>query len=581
MSLRIEDYAFIGDCETAALVGRNGSIDWLCWPDFSSPACFAALLGTKKNGRWIIAPRDGVKKTTRKYRDHSLILETTFETASGTILLTDFMPVRERHSDVVRVVRCLRGRVPLRMELCVRFDYGRTVPWTGPREGNAWAAAGGTGVVYLRTKQKLRTGNDIASAEFTLTQGEHRSFVLTYVSAKEPPPTRVNVQTAFRDTENFWHQWCGINQYDGPWKEQVERSLITLKALTYRPSGSIVAAPTASLPEWIGGGNNWDYRFCWLRDAAFTLKSFLSVGYREEARAWQKWLLQAVGSDVRQMQIVYGMRGERHLPECELSWLPGYRSSVPVRIGNAASQQLQLDVYGEVADIIINMDRAGIKLDSRLRRLQQEMTDYVIELSHRRASGMWEQRDQQKKFTYSEVMAWLAVEHGIRAAESGAIRGNLVAWRRKRAQLHRVICRRGFNRSVGSFVESFDSRKLDASALLIPVFGFLPFHDERIRTTIETIGKKLMRNNLLLRQQPESKSSSEPAFLACSFWYVQNLAGIGRRSEAERMYEKLLSLCNDVGLLSEEYDLIDGKFLGNFPQALSHIALVNAGRALK
>lgn len=580
MSLRIEDYALIGDCETAALVGTNGSIDWLCWPDFSSSACFAALLGTKKNGRWIIAPKDKIKKVTRKYREHSLILETILETSSGAVLLTDFMPVRERHSDVVRIVRCLHGRMSMRMELCVRFDYGRTIPWTGPREGNAWAAAGGMGVVYLRTQQPLHTEENIALAEFTLTQGNQRSFTLTYVDANQPPPRRINVQKAFRQTESFWQKWCGLNRYEGPWKDAVERSLITLKALTYRPSGGIVAAPTTSLPERLGADRNWDYRYCWLRDAAFTLESLLSVGYHDEARAWQQWLLQSVGSDVRQMQIVYGMRGERHLPECELPWLPGYRMSRPVRIGNAAFEQVQLDVYGGLADALYSMRRANINLDPHLCRLKEEMTDYVASISDRRAWGMWEEREQQRKFTYSEVMAWVAIKHGIKAAESGEIHGNLAAWKRKLARLHKQICRHGFNRMIGSFVQSFDSRKLDASSLLIPLFGFLPFQDERIQSTVRTIEKKLTTDGLVLREQPKSRQDRESAFLACSFWLVQNLVGVGRRPEAERLYERLLNLRNDVGLLPEEYDPHKCRFVGNFPQALSHIALVNAGRAL-
>lgn len=336
MALKIEDYALIGDCETAALVGKNGSIDWLCWPDFSSPACFAALIGTKQNGYWFLAPRDPTRRVTRRYRDHTLILETTFETASGVLLLTDFMPVRETYSDIVRVAQCLSGEVKVKMELCVRFDYGRTIPWAGPREGNAWAAAAGPGVVYLRTQQAVRTENAVAAAEFTLKTGGKRSFVVTHARAEEPPPRRINVQKALKETERFWKGWCNVNTYEGPWSDAVERSLITLKALIYRPTGGIVAAPTTSLPERIGGARNWDYRYCWLRDATFTLESLVSVGYQEEARAWQGWFLQAVGSNVRSLQIMYGMRGERHLPEFELPWLRGYSGSQPVRVGKCS-----------------------------------------------------------------------------------------------------------------------------------------------------------------------------------------------------------------------------------------------------
>ena len=370
MALGIEDYALIGDCETAALIGKNGSIDWLCWPDFSSPACFAALIGTKKNGRWLLAPKNICKRITRRYREHTLILETRFETASGILLVTDFMPVRETHSDVVRIARCLEGSVKVQMELCIRFDYGRTIPWTGAREENAWAAAAGSSIAYLRTQEKVETKDDIAVAEFTLNHGQHRSFVLTHGQSQDPPPRRINVQKALSQTEKFWREWCASNSYEGAWQEAVERSLITLKALTYRPTGGMVAAPTTSLPEYFGRDRNWDYRYCWLRDAAFALESLLSVGYRDEARAWQDWLLQAVGSNARELQIMYGMRGERHLPECELPWLQGYRNSQPVRMGNAASEQMQLDVYGEVADAIVSMKRAGLHLDERLLRLQ-------------------------------------------------------------------------------------------------------------------------------------------------------------------------------------------------------------------
>jgi GH15 family glucan-1,4-alpha-glucosidase len=470
VALQIEDYALIGDCETAALVGKNGSIDWLCWPDFSSPACFAALVGTKGNGRWLIAPRETPKKITRRYLDHTLILETKFETSSGVLLLTDFMPVRERHSDVVRIVQCLCGRVSVKMELYVRFDYGRTIPWTGPREGNSWAAAAGTGVVYLRTQQRLQTEGATASAEFTLRKGERRSFVLTHVHADEPPPRRINAQEALAQTEDFWIRWCGINSYDGTWREAIERSLITLKALTYRPSGGIVAAATTSLPETIGADRNWDYRYCWLRDAAFTLESLLSVGYHEEARAWQQWLLQSVGSNVQGMQIMYGMRGERHLPECELPWLRGYKGSGPVRIGNSASEQLQLDVFGEVADAIASMVRSHVPLDPRTRRLQQALTEHVARICDRPASGIWERRDQQDHFTYSKVMAWLALNHGIKDSAGSSVK----VWKRKRDRLKQQICIRGFNRKLGSFVQVYDSVKLDASTLLLPTWGF--FH---------------------------------------------------------------------------------------------------------
>jgi GH15 family glucan-1,4-alpha-glucosidase len=576
VALAIEDYALIGDCETAALVGKNGSIDWLCWPDFSSPSCFAALIGTPQNGRWLLAPKNACKRITRRYRDHTLILETRFETASGILLVTDFMPIRETHSDIVRIARCLEGRVTVQMELCVRFDYGRTIPWTGARERNAWAATAGTGIAYLRTQQPISTKSEIASAEFNLAQGEHRSFVLTYVRAQESPPIRVNVQKALRQTETFWREWCAQNTYEGAWQDAVERSLITLKALTYRPTGGMVAAPTTSLPERLGGDRNWDYRYCWLRDAVFTLESLLAVGYHDEARAWQDWLLQAVGSNARDLQIMYGMRGERHLTECELPWLHGYRRSKPVRIGNTASKQLQLDVYGEVADAIVSMKRAGIRLDQRLLRFQRELTEYVASVWHLPGSGLWEQRNQKKHYTYSKAMAWLALHHGVESTDGG----RSTEWRVSRERLHRQICRRGFNRKLGSFVQSFDSNILDASVLLLPIFGFLPFKDERVRGTMDVIQKKLSKDGFIYRLSPNSRKDRESAFIAFSFWMVQNLTGAERWSDAERLFEKLISRRNDVGLLSEEYDPDHGRFMGNFPQALPHIALINAARML-
>ena len=576
MALKIEDYALIGDCETAALVGKDGSVDWLCWPDFSSPACFAALVGTKQNGRWHLAPQEPSKRVTRRYRQHTLILETRFETTTGVLLLTDFMPVRETHSDIVRMVECLEGRVTVQMELCVRFDYGRTIPWTGARERNAWAAAAGTGVAYLRTQQEIQTEDDIAIAKFILTRGERRSFVLTHADAQESPPRRINAQKALRQTEQFWKRWCASNTYDGVWGEAVERSLITLKALTYRPSGGIVAAPTTSLPERLGGDRNWDYRYCWLRDAAFTLESLLSVGYHEEARAWQEWFLQAVGSDVRRMQIMYGMRGERHLPQCELPWLGGYRKSQPVRMGNAASEQLQLDVYGEVADAIMSMKRAGIRPDARFLRLQRDLTDHVASICHLATSGLWERQNQKGHYTYSKAMAWLALNHGAHSVKGKKAR----EWKLAADRLHQQICRRGFSRKLGSFVQSYGSDTLDASVLLLPIFGFLPFNDQRVKNTIETIEKKLSRDGFVYRFSPRTGADRESTFVACSFWMMQNLMGAGRRSDGEKLFEKLIGRRNDVGLLSEEYDPASCGFRGNFPQALSHIALVNAARML-
>lgn len=522
----------------------------------------------------LVAPKSGCKRITRRYRDQTLILVTRFETAAGILEVTDFMPVRETHSDIVRIAKCIESRVTVRMELSVRFDYGRTIPWTGAREGNAWTAAAGTQIVYLRTQQQIRMKNDIASAEFRLRQGEHRSFVLTHVRAQESPPRRINVQKALRQTERFWRDWCDSSTYKGDWQEAVERSLITLKALTYRPTGGIVAAPTTSLPERMGGDRNWDYRYCWLRDAALTLESLLSVGYHSEAKEWQEWLLQAMGSDARDLQIMYGIQGERHLPECELPWLQGYRMSRPVRMGNGASEQLQLDVYGEIADAIVSMRRSGIRLDPRFLRLQRDLTEHVASIWHLPASGLWERRSQKKHYTYSKAMAWLALHHGVETISGKRSR----EWTATCGRLHRLICRKGFNRRLGSFVQAFDSTLLDASVLLLPIFGFLPYNDERIMSTMDIIQKKLSKDGFIYRLSPDSGKDRESAFIACSFWMVQNLAGAGRWSKAERLFERLLSQRNDVGLLSEEFDPDHHRFMGNFPQALSHIALVNAAR---
>ncbi|HEX6772825.1 MAG TPA: glycoside hydrolase family 15 protein, partial [Acidobacteriaceae bacterium] len=421
----------------------------------------------------------------------------------------------------------------------------------------------------------------IASAEFTILAGQHRSFVLTYAAAEEAPPRRVNVKTAFRDTEQFWREWTGKSKYSGGWKEAVERSLITLKALTYRPSGGIIAAPTTSLPEHFGIDRNWDYRYCWLRDGAFTLESLLSVGYHDEAKAWQQWLLQSVGSDVRQTQIMYGMRGERHLPEYELPWLRGYRSSGPVRVGNAASQQQQLDVFGEVADAISTMAAAKMRLDPRIGEFQIRLTDYVARICARPTSGIWERRSVRRQYTYSKVMAWLALKLGVAAVEAGRVQGPLAHWRRARNALHREICEHGFSRQLNCFVQSYHSRLLDSSSLLIPIFGFLPFGDERVTGTLRAIEKHLVRDELVYRLQPRSPKECEAAFLPCSFWLVQSHALAGQISEAEKRFEMLLRLRNDVGLLAEEYNPGEGRFQGNFPQALSHIALINAARALE
>ncbi|GGA80570.1 glucoamylase [Edaphobacter acidisoli] len=503
-----------------------------------------------------------------------------FETESGTVLVTDFMPIREKHSDIVRLARCLDGCVVMRMELTLRFDYGRTVPWVSLAEDGSWSASAGPSVVYLRTLETLQTEDGAAFAAMTLSKGDEVSFVLTCTRAEEAAPERVNAHKALADTETFWTKWCATNRYKGPWHDAIERSLITLKALTYRPSGGIIAAPTTSLPEVIGAGRNWDYRYGWLRDASFTLESLLSFGYHEEAEAWQQWLLRSIGVAAEQMQIMYGMRGERHLPESELKWLPGYRLSRPVRIGNAASEQLQLDVFGETADALFSMKAANVPDDDQVRKLRIGLAEYVSTIWHRPSYGIWEERKHQRHFVYSKIMAWVTVDRTIRGIESQCLTGSVSRWEKLRDSMHEEICKRGFNPRRQCFGRYYGTSRVDASALLIPICGFLPFTDDRVLGTVRMIEKKLMKEGLLVRQERRFGKKMDSCFLAASFWLVQNYAMSGRLLEARSLYERLLALRNDVGLLSEEYDSSEHKLLGNYPQALSHIALINAGRAI-
>jgi GH15 family glucan-1,4-alpha-glucosidase len=596
MALKIEDYAVIGDCQTAALVGIDGSIDWLCWPEFSSPAGFASLLGTKENGSWQIAPADKSATSTRRYRPGTLILETTFETATGKVMVVDFMPLAKLHpdmmpqprkySDVVRMIKGLEGSVEMQMELKARFDFGRTVPWTGMNESGAWYAYAGAGIVYLRTEQPegvelpIQLRDEAAYAKFTVSPGQQYCFGLTYGSVEADEPERINIRAALEETEAFWAFWIGKSTYKGKWKEAVERSLITLKALTYRPSGGIVAAPTTSLPEVIGAARNWDYRFCWLRDGALTLESLVSMGYTFEAAAWQKWLMRSVGSDPQQMQIMYGIHGERHLPEFELPWLEGYENSLPVRVGNAASEQAQLDVYGEVADALYCIKAAGIEDDVDVQRLRLELGRHLVKVWQQPSSNIWEQRNDQKNFTYSKVMAWVGMDRTAAAIENQGLPGNAGVWREVQKTIFDEVCAEGFDQGLNTFVQSYGADTVDASCLLIPIFGFLPFKDERIVGTIERIEKNLMNDGLVMRFSTVKEKTQDSCFLACSFWLVECLVEIGRREDAEKLFERLLGLQNDLGLLPEEYDPVLKRAMGNFPQALSHIALINAARRL-
>ena len=582
-STPIESYAVIGDCETAALVSLDGSIDWLCWPDFSCAACFAALLGTEENGRWKLAPSGPVTKTTRKYRDHTLILETTFEGSDFSVLLTDFMPIRGTHSDIVRIVTGLRGSTAMQMQLLLRFDYGTSVPWVTNNDGCLVAIAG-PDLVVLRTTAPLRGADMTTVSDFTVHEGETVEFVMTYGASHLETPRAIQVGKAVEDTQHFWRQWAARCSYKGPYRDVVERSLITLKALTYKPTGGIVAAVTTSLPEQLGGPRNWDYRYCWLRDATFTLNALMNGGYFYEAKAWQKWLLRAIAGSPEQLQIMYGIAGQRYLPERELNWLAGYENSRPVRIGNAASEQLQLDIYGEVMSAFDQALRTLGKEAATSFSMLRGVIEYLETLWQQPDEGIWETRGGRKHFTYSKMMAWVAFDRAIKAAELLRAEAPLERWRNARAQIHQEVLDRGFSEKLGSFVQSYDSEHLDASLLLMPVVGFLPAEDPRVRSTLKAIEGGLMSGGLVMRYNTEKASDGLPpgegVFLACSFWMVSALKLQGRDADASKLFERVVALANDVSLLSEEYDTSAKRLVGNFPQALSHISLVNAAVAL-
>jgi GH15 family glucan-1,4-alpha-glucosidase len=577
----IESYALIGDCETAALVGLDGSIDWLCWPEFSSDACFARLLGAEENGRWLLTPAVEVTKTTRKYRDHTLILETTFETPDFEVMLIDFMPVRGANntSDIVRIVKGIRGSAPMQMELSIRFNYGTTVPWVTRSDGGIHAIAG-PDLVVLRTKAPLAGEDFTTVSEFTVNEGESVDFVMTYGRSHLHAPRAIDVDKALTETQRFWEEWAAICSYQGPYRNIVERSLITLKALTYRPTGGIVAAVTTSLPEQLGGPRNWDYRYCWLRDATFTLQAFMHGGYYEEAKAWQQWLLRAIAGSPEQVQIMYGIAGERYLPERELTWLSGYEDSKPVRIGNAASEQLQLDIYGEVLGAFHQaLGRLG-KDGPISFSLQRHLVEHLETIWQQPDEGIWETRGGRQHFTYSKMMAWVAFDRAIKSAGLLHAGAPVERWQKVRNKIHDEICSQGYNEKLGSFVQSYGSDQLDASLLLMPMTGFLPAADPRVIGTLKAIEQQLMSGGLVLRYNTATSSDGLPpgegVFLACSFWMVRALQLQGRDEDARKLFERVLSLANDVGLLAEEYDPAARRLVGNFPQALSHIALVNA-----
>ncbi|HEX7970101.1 MAG TPA: glycoside hydrolase family 15 protein [Stellaceae bacterium] len=580
MPARIEDYALIGDCETAALVARDGSIDWLCWPRFDGGACLAALLGTPEHGRWLIAPADRLARITRRYRDHTLILETDFETPDGAVTLIDFMPPRGKASDVVRIVVGRRGRLAMRTEFILRFDYGALVPWVTRMDETTLRAIAGPDMAVLRTPVPVRGVDMKTVGEFTVSAGERVPFVLTYSPSHGPVPDPVDPEAALADTEAFWREWSGACVDVGPWTEVVRRSLITLKALTYRPTGGIVAAATTSLPEQIGGSRNWDYRFCWLRDATFTLLSLMNGGYYEEAVSWRDWLLRTIAGSPAQMQPLYGIAGERRLTEWQVPWLPGYEGSRPVRIGNAADNQLQLDIIGEVMDAL-HQARCGKLVAIKAGwDLQRALLDHLENIWEQPDSGFWEMRGEPRHFTHSKAMVWVAFDRAIKSAERFGLEGPLERWRALRRRIHEEVCRKAFNPDIGAFVQSYGSRQLDASVLLLPLVGFLPPSDPRIRGTVEAIERHLMADGFVRRydtsEADDGLPGGEGAFLACSFWLVDNFVLLGRQDDARRLFERLLALGTDVGLLSEEYDPRTARLVGNFPQALSHIALVTS-----
>ncbi len=579
MAARIEDYALIGDCETAALVDNRGSIDWLCWPDFASEACFASLLGSEENGFWRICPREGEWKTTRRYREHTLILETTFHHADGVVRLIDFMPVRERHSDVVRIVEGVEGSVPMRMELKLRFDYGRTVPWvTGIEDGIR--AVAGPNLAMLHASVPVHGENLATVADFTVDKGQRLGFTLTYGESFGRDPARIDAEQALEDTEKFWTKWAAKLRYNGKYRDLVERSLITLKALTFRPTGGIVAAATSSLPEWIGGVRNWDYRFCWLRDTTFTLLALTGSGYNDEATAWQDWLLRAVAGSPDQIQIMYGIKGERQLMEWEADWLPGYEGSRPVRMGNGAATQVQLDIYGEMLDCFFHAQKNLAAHGEEDFRVLALLLEHLEKIWREPDEGIWETRGGRQQFTYSKMMAWVAFDRAVKLAENLNYKAPTDQWKSIRDAIHADICAHGFHAGKNSFVQAYGSDQLDAALLLMPQVGFLPSTDPRIRGTVEAVERELMRDGFVKRYDTEKVEDGLPpgegAFLACSFWMVSSLHAIGRTDDAHILFETLTGLCNDVGLLSEEYDTGQKRLVGNFPQAFSHIAVVIA-----
>ncbi len=583
MPLPIENYALIGDCHTAALVGLDGSIDWLCFPRFDSGACFAALLGGPEHGRWLIAPTAAIRRVIRRYRDETLVLQTDFETDEGSVRLIDYMPLSDERWDVVRIIEGLSGNVALRMELIVRFDYGSIVPWVR-RSEDVLLMTAGPDTLELTGSRPVEGENMKTVAEFTVAAGTREHFVLNYRPSHHATRPALDAGEELKQAESRWHHWSSRCQYQGRWRGPVLRSLITLKALTYKPTGGMVAAPTTSLPEQPGGVRNWDYRYCWLRDATFTLNALLLAGYVNEATAWREWLLRAVAGSPKDLQILYSVTGTRRLDEFELPWLPGYENAAPVRIGNAASRQFQLDVYGEVMDTLHLARVSGLPPEAAAWHFQVAMLDFLESTWEEPDEGLWEVRGPRRHFTHSKVMAWVAFDRGIKDAERDGFDAPVARWRQIRSDIHAEVCRQGFDPGRNAFVQSYESRHLDASLLLIPQVGFLPADDPRVLGTIAAIERDLVVEGLVLRYSTatgvDALPAGEGAFLPCSFWLADAYVLAGRREEGEALFERLLALCNDVGLLAEEYDPRTKRMLGNFPQALTHMALVNTARLI-
>lgn len=580
MALPIEDYALIGDCETAALVGRNGSIDWLCLPRFDSEACFASLLGEENNGRWLIAATDPKAKVTRRYRPDTLILETRFETETGAATVIDFMYPCEKHPNVIRLVVGEKGTIEFESEIIVRFGYGESVPWVTTMPDGRLRMIAGPSRIVLQSSVELRGENFKTKSTFEVKQGQTESFALSYTESWIPEPVEFDAESLIHGTEMFWKNWTSKCTMEGPYADIVKRSLITLKAMTYEPTGGVVAAATTSLPEHFGGPRNWDYRYCWVRDATLTLLALMNTGYYDEARSWREWLLRAVAGSPRQMQIMYGIAGERRLYEFELPWLNGYENSTPVRIGNAAHDQVQLDVYGEMLDAVHQARKGGLAPLQSGWDLQLAIIEQVEDVWQKPDEGIWEVRSGPEQFVYSKVMAWVAFDRTIRSAERFKLEGPIERWRETREAIHKQVCEQGYNKELNSFVRSYGSTEVDASLLLIPAMGFLPATDPRMVGTVEQIEKTLMKDGLVQRYDTSKASDGLPPgegmFLACSFWLVDAYLMMGREKDAIALFERLIGLSNDLGLLSEEYDTEAKRLCGNFPQAFSHLALVNS-----